>query len=211
MHFAIRSGLIAIKKAEYANNTIDTESIKGVYQFRPPPSKRNILFIGRLVQNKRIDLLIKYYIELKKRIPGLKLTIIGDGPEANKVKTAAKMIPGVEWKGAIVVESEIAPIMESASLVINLGHSGLSIVHAFAYGRPYITSLEYDTHPPEISYLKDEKNGLKLNGPMLEDVERIAELLGNKKRLEHYCQQALLTANQLSIDNWCCQITAALN
>lgn len=210
MRQAVKDGLLPEAKAAYANNTLDTDSIKAVYEFTPPPGKPRILFIGRLIPSKRLDLLFKYYEEFKKRVTGLKLMIIGDGPEAARVRTAADKDPDIDWKGAIVDEGVIAGIMAESSLVFIPGHSGLSIVHAFCYGRPYATSGAYPGHPPEIAYLKDGWNGLLLAGDLSRDVDRITDFLNNRNLLETYSRNAYETAQGLSIDHWREQMTSAL-
>ena len=48
--------------------------------------------------------------------------------------------------------------MKKASLVFVPGLSGLSINHAFAYGRPYAT-FSAERHGPEINYLINGVNG----------------------------------------------------
>ena len=110
-----------------------------------------------------MDLLFKYYNEFKKRLNQtenpLTLEIIGDGSQREIVKKAIEKDKNILWHGTLVNEAEIAPIMERCSLVFIPGHSGLSINHAFAYGRPYIT-IESETHAPEINYLEHGINGL---------------------------------------------------
>ncbi len=46
---------------------------------------KTIIFIGRLVPQKRVDHAIKVFIMVAKKIPGCKLLIVGDGPEKSKV------------------------------------------------------------------------------------------------------------------------------
>lgn len=209
MRYALDQGLVPESKAAFANNTLDTDSIKAVYDYVPPPEKPSILFIGRLIPSKRVDVLLEYYRELKKRLPALTLTIIGDGPEASLVKSAADKDPGIHWKGAVVDEAAIAPIMRCAQVVFLPGLSGLSIVHAFCYGRPFAT-IENENHGPEIAYMKDEENGLVLEGDSQQDVERLSALLTDRQRLERYARNAFQTSEALSIDTWCEQMTRAL-
>ena len=79
------------------------------------------------------------------------------------VKTALKSDTSINWHGTLIDEADIAPIMKNASLVFIPGHSGLSVNHAFSYGRPYIT-LQGPSHAPELEYLDENKNGFVLDG-----------------------------------------------
>jgi glycosyltransferase involved in cell wall biosynthesis len=209
MREAVAKGLLPASKAAFANNTLDTESISAVYDYVPPPDEPRILFIGRLIPSKRLDLLLEYYRELKKKLPGLELVVVGDGPEAPLVREAAEKDPAVHWKGAVVDEAAIAEVMRGVQLVFLPGLSGLSIVHAFCYGRPFAT-IENENHGPEIAYLEDGRNGLVLSGEMDKDVQRIAALLGDGGSLRDHARGALETSLRLSIENWRGQMLRAL-
>ena len=134
--WALRHRLTTRNKSAFANNTLDTDSIWQGYSFEVNcDTPKTILFIGRLVADKRLDLLFFYFDQLRRRIPTLQLRIIGDGPEAATVRRACRANPNVEWLGAIVDEDAIATHMKNAHAVFIPGHSGLSIVHAFSYGK----------------------------------------------------------------------------
>jgi glycosyltransferase involved in cell wall biosynthesis len=153
--------------------------------------------------------LIKYYNSLKQSQQKLKLEIIGDGPESYIVKEALKNDSDIFWHGTIVDEEEIAPIMSRASLVFIPGLSGLSINHAFAYGKPYLT-LKADKHGPEISYLVDGENGYILEDNLEEDVKKITQLLEDRNQLIRYSEYAKLKSEYLSVQNWVKQLKSSL-
>jgi len=208
--WALKQGLLTQNKAFFANNTLDTEEIWRHYNFEVNRSDtKTILFIGRLIANKRLDLLLKYYTELKNGLPGMRLIIIGDGPEAHKVKSAVEKDQLISWKGAIVDEEVISRYMRRAHLVLVPGWSGLSIIHAFAYRKPYATIQ--GSHPPEIVYLKDGENGLILTGNITKDCKRITGFLSDTVLYEAACRSAFVKAKELSIENWCRQIRYALS
>lgn len=50
------------------------------------PSEKNILYIGRLANEKGAEFLIKAMPKINNKIPDAKLIIIGDGPEKDKLK-----------------------------------------------------------------------------------------------------------------------------
>ncbi|WP_412560017.1 glycosyltransferase family 4 protein [Winogradskyella sp. MIT101101] len=201
--------IISPEKAFWANNTLDNIEIAKNYTFNLPPANQfNILFIGRLIATKRLDDLLKYYAQLKVVISGLKLEIIGDGPQKNIIESAIMQDDSIIWHGAVVDESEIAPIMQRSSLIFVPGHSGLSINHAFAYGRPYIT-LRGSSHAPEIDYIDNGKNGYILSDDN-EVVKKISELLKNREKLENFCHSANEKGKRLSVQNWVQQIKISL-
>ncbi len=202
MELAVRQNLIETKKSFWVNNTIDTIEVKKYYDYNDPPlNEKRMLFIGRLIKSKQIDKLFKYFIELQKSVQGLKLEIIGDGPMAFEVENALKSNDNIIWHKSIVDEEKIAPIMTRSSLVFVPGHSGLSINHAFAYGRPYIT-LEADKHGPEINYLNPNENGFILGSDFKTNVDVIADLLLDDEKLLKFCRNANKKGEELSVENW---------
>ena len=198
---AIEKKYIHPKKAFWANNTVDDVEISKYYEFTlPPKDKISILYIGRLIPSKRVGDLIDYFKILDEKRPHFfELNIIGDGPDATKIKDLE--LPNIHCHGTIVDEKEIAPIMKNASCVFVPGLSGLSINHAFAYGRPYIT-FQSDFHGPEISYLEQNKNGLILSNNQDESINAILNLLTNPVEIDTFCKNAFEKGKQLSVLNW---------
>lgn len=211
MDISIQEGMVHKSKAFYANNTIDIEQIFSLAGQQKNQLGNNILFIGRIVPSKRLDLLIEYFKEIQKVIEDCKLLIIGDGPESAKYQEMSKHIANVHWLGAIVDEAEICRYAQMSKIVFVPGHSGLSINHSFAYGKPYVT-LERETHPPEIDYIINGKNGLIL--PMddkEENVKKILRLLTDNTCYDEMSAAALETAQQLTLENWIKSMKSALN
>ena len=65
---AVEKKWIDSKRAYWSNNTIDTNEVKKYYQFTYPPTKvLRILFIGRLIPSKKVDVAIKYFELLQKK------------------------------------------------------------------------------------------------------------------------------------------------
>lgn len=211
-NWAIEHNYIGKEKAYWANNTIDTNEVSKYYNYiHPDREPLTILFIGRLIASKRIPLLLEYYKKLKIEIVdvNLRLEIIGDGPFLNLVKEAAKLDKTIISHGSVIDESKIAPIMSRSSMVFIPGHSGLSINHAFAYGRPYIT-LDGPSQPPEVDYIVDSVNGYFLKESFEKNLETLVELLTNKEKLQSFCDNAKIQGELLSVDNWVKQIKVAL-
>ncbi len=211
--WAVKNKLAPYSKAYFANNTLDTKQIFKDYPFEinsgVPP---RILFIARLIPSKRVDLALTYFQALKKAFPDIELTVIGDGPDAPNVREAVSQDANIKWCGALIDETKIAKEMRAAHMVFVPGESGLSIIHAFAYGKPYLTlEMEGQAHGPELDYLRHAENGLLLAGNMDENIEQIVNILKQPKIYENMCQSAYSSAQDLSIDKWCIRMTEALN
>ena len=209
--WAIKNNFIKATNAYWANNTIDNLEVNKHYAYQLPPKEFvSLVFIGRLIKSKRIEHLITYYKRLKEEIPKLQLEIIGDGPESHIVKAAINNgCNDIIWHGTLIDESKIAPIMSRATIVFIPGHSGLSINHAFSYGRPYVT-LQGPSHAPELDYIDVGKNGYVLNGDFESNVQCIRNLLVDRTQLNQFCDSSKLKSDYLSVQNWVQQIKTSL-
>lgn len=213
--WAVSKKLLTKSNGSWANNTIDEIEISRYYSFHYPPCHEPaILFIGRLIPTKKVEELLRYFYSVKNHLnrQGLPvhLEVIGDGPQAKIINAASARDNDIHWYGAVTDEEEISKIISRCSIVFIPGASGLSINHAFAYGRPYVT-LAANNHGPELNYLQNEKNGLILNGRFDENVAKIEDLLTCRSKLIEFCDNALETSKSLSIKNWVDQIKNALN
>jgi glycogen synthase len=86
----------------------------GLFRLRPEvPRNRDLLFVGRLVSDKGADLLLQALAKL----PGRRLTIVGDGPEA-----AALVWRAEEWKVAERVTFTGAKRGEELARLMNAHH-----------------------------------------------------------------------------------------
>jgi glycosyltransferase involved in cell wall biosynthesis len=207
---ALARRLLPTDKADYANNTLDTTTIWKNYQSEPVSLSRPcMLFIGRLLKSKRLADLLGYFDRLKGSIPRLRLVIIGDGPLAEVIQEAAERDAEIRWMGAVTDEKVIASIMKEVNIVFVPGWSGLSIIHAFAYGKPYVT-IRSPRHPPEIDYLVPGHNGLLLSGDCEADCRELTSLFCDEQRYESMCRAAYETAQHLSVEQWLIQMEGAL-
>lgn len=151
------------KRVAVARNTV---LVPG-YRNTVDDSKRYFLFVGRLQERKRIDLLIKAYAEYHRERPSPKyeLVILGDGPERDQLKALVEdenIQHAVAFVEGTTDEKRLASIFSGALAYISPGDVGLGVLHAFAFGVPVVTS-DLTTHGPEFENLKHDQNGLVLD------------------------------------------------
>jgi glycosyltransferase involved in cell wall biosynthesis len=126
---------------------VDTAAFAPVVdtQFR----RKRVLFIGRLVKNKGVDVLIRAFAMVHAKVPDAELIVVGDGPLRDDLErqAATDSIP-VRFLGAMShdrVKNELASarLLCQPSVTIASGASegfGLVILEAQACGVPVITS-----------------------------------------------------------------------
>jgi glycosyltransferase involved in cell wall biosynthesis len=99
-----------------------------------------ILFVGRVAPEKGLDTLIDAWLLLKKPAP---LKIIGEGPEASRLRARTLGRDGVEWLGLKSMAETLAVMGEAAVLVLPsewYETFGRVAIEAYAKGTPVIAS-----------------------------------------------------------------------
>jgi len=127
---------LGLKNIEVIPSGIDLELIKGV---RAKRDFNSVVYVGRLVKYKNVDLLIKAVAKIKKE--RIKLKVVGSGPEENKLRMLAKKLHvDVEFYG-FASEVEKIKIIKSSSILVNpsdVEGLGLVLLESMACKTPVI-------------------------------------------------------------------------
>ncbi|MCI0558174.1 MAG: glycosyltransferase family 4 protein, partial [Nitrososphaera sp.] len=127
---------------------------------------KTVIFVSRLESGNQVSMLLYALQLVRKRDPEIKLVIVGDGREKAHLETLARELGegnSVIFTGAIYEEHQLAPWMLSACLFCYPTNMGLSLMHAFGYGLPVVTSNNDAQHGPEIEAFVNGVNGLFFN------------------------------------------------
>lgn len=116
------------------------------------------IYCGRLIEEKRLDLVWSTALEIHRRHPDFSLIVIGDGPHEAEARRMAESHDWVHYVGALSGDA-VAPYFAVSDFVLMPGLVGLVVVDAFAAGLPLVTS-HVEIHSPEIDYLEPGVNGL---------------------------------------------------
>ncbi len=122
------------------------------------PQARIGLFCGSMYAEKKIDCLLESAKAIKARLPSFVLVVVGDGPEARKVQSAAAGLGWIKVVGHRVGKDK-ATLYRLAHVILNPGAVGLHVLDAFVSGVPMVTTRTA-MHGPEISYLQNGRNGV---------------------------------------------------
>lgn len=112
---------------------------------------KNLLFVGRLVEKKGVEYLLRSIPLIRNQIPDIKLTIVGDGPLRENLKILAKELAitdSVNFVGFKTGQEKINYFVSSSILVVpsiqtkNGDVEGLPVVimEAMAAGKPIVAS-----------------------------------------------------------------------
>jgi glycosyltransferase involved in cell wall biosynthesis len=162
---------------------------------------KTIVFLSRLEVANRIDLLLHASAALSREHPALKTVVIGDGSSRAELQLLARSLrieDRVIFTGAIYEESKLAPWMLSGTLFCYPANIGLSLLHAFGYGLPAVTSDDRWAQNPEIEALVPDGNGLEYRSGDLNDmVRQCARILSDSALHQRLSASALQTVQDL--------------
>ena len=102
-----------------------------------PGDQPVVLFAGRLLREKGIDLLVRTLEILHREVPGLVSVVAGDGPEGQRLRQAC---PSTHLLG-VIEEEDLAKVMASADLLLFPSPEeswGNVVIEALASGLPVV-------------------------------------------------------------------------
>ena len=107
----------------------------------------DVIFVGRLIKEKNVDVLLKAVSFLRVDIPDIKCCIVGNGPEKAALLKLAKQLAiceNVEFAGFQEYEELIRKFKASKVLVLPSSREGFGmvVIEAFACGVPVVTVRE---------------------------------------------------------------------
>ncbi len=180
----------------------------------PTPSftaHNSIVTLGRLVSQKRFDLLLRAFSEIKNKIDG-KLIIVGDGPlreDLERLSRSLGIADRVLFTG--MMRAPWACLKDAMFFVMSSEFEGfpMTLVEAMSCGLP-VVSFDCRTGPRDI--IRDGVDGI-LVPPM--DVEKLADamlrLATNKELRSEMGNRALEVHSRFSMDHVMAQWEALVN
>jgi glycosyltransferase involved in cell wall biosynthesis len=137
-----------------------------------------LIHVGRLVEWKRVDLLLRAAVELRKRFPKLEVAVIGEGPQREEWENLAGDLglgAAVKFLGGVYDPKTLAREFMESGVYVLAGMGGLSINDAMAFALPVVCSVCDGT---EKILVRDGVNGFYFqNGDASSLSEKIGKIL----------------------------------
>jgi L-malate glycosyltransferase len=119
-------------------------NLKKIESIGKQHKKYDIIYVGRIVDQKNIPLLIKALSILKRDIPEAKILMVGDGPDRRSIEQIIKkegLNKNIELVGFQSLNTVYQLMKESKVLVLpsKLEGFGIVIIEAYACGIPVVT------------------------------------------------------------------------
>ena len=138
---------------------VDYRQIK---EIRPLKKKFDVMFVGRLIKEKNVDLLLRAVASMSVRYPRIKCCIIGDGPEKPRILELVSSLGikrNVEFRNFNTDEGMFSYLKSSRVLALPSSREGFGtiVIEANACGIPVVTVEAEDNAAKEL--IKNGING----------------------------------------------------
>lgn len=193
---AIDQAPIQQARCTWLGRHADLQALRAGHRLVPG---QTILFVSRLHASNRLDLLLEATARLVSHLPDLRVVIIGEGePEGTRLRALAARLAltkHILFPGAIYDEDRLAPWFLCSDVFCYPLNIGLSLLHAFGYGLPVVTSNAVAKQNPEIEALRHGENGLFYqDGDVSSLAAVLLSVLGDAAYRERMSQRACRTA-----------------
>jgi glycosyltransferase involved in cell wall biosynthesis len=128
----------------------------------------SIIYVGRLVKTKKVDLLLKGFIYAKKEswLPkSVRLIFVGDGELRSSLEAFAReadTMDAVHFAGHISDVCKLREYYRTAICSVSPGYVGLSAIQSFSFGVPILIA-KGENHSPEIEACEEGFNSRFFN------------------------------------------------
>ncbi|MEW6403325.1 MAG: glycosyltransferase family 4 protein [Chloroflexota bacterium] len=165
-----------------------------------------VLYVGRLVPQKKVDLLMQACLPLFDRC---QLLIVGDGPLRAELESQALLNGNpIRFIGHQSGET-LAKCFIASDVFVLPGSGGLAVHQAMSYGNPVIVSFGDGT---EADFVREGMNGVFVRPGDVDDLgRRIADLLAQPELRQVMSQASLsIVRNEMSMNSMVATFSRAL-
>lgn len=170
-------------KVVVAKNSIDTNTIANHRKKMNPELRSRILYVGRLISEKKCGLLIEAFSYARSFLDDRDiLTYIGEGPMLHSLVEKVEelgILDRVEFIGPLWEEEQLSKYFNESWISVSPGYIGLSAVHSLAYGIPVLVA-DSEPHSPEIETIVVGKNGYQFSSGSSKDLSEVLVKIRNK-------------------------------
>ncbi len=134
---------LGVREVQVVPNGIDFE---GIQRLRASDEGSDVIFVGRLLEHKNADLLIRAVAMASREIPDIRAVIIGDGPERENLRSLARSLDlekNIKFTGFLEDYDQAVALMKSSRIFASPSTRegfGIAALEANACGLPIVTS-----------------------------------------------------------------------
>jgi len=134
-----------------------------IQEIKPYRNQSDVIFSGRLLHNKNVDILIKSIELIKEKKPKIKCLIIGDGPEKKNLEVLTQKLnleKNIKFLGFLENHDDVYALIKSSKVFVlpsTREGFGIVVIEANACGIPVITVNHKDNAAKYL--IEEERNG----------------------------------------------------
>ncbi|MDD5086688.1 MAG: glycosyltransferase, partial [Candidatus Nanoarchaeia archaeon] len=176
-----KKGLIKLgiskNNIKVVENWVDNEEIESIRKLR---QNFDVIYAGRFMKHKNVDLIVNSIYILKKKFPDIRVILIGDGPEKEKIIQLIKELglqKNIETRNFMLREKIYEYMKSSKSFILPsvIEGFGIIVIEANACGLPVVTVRHKRNASADL--IKDYHNGFVCNLSPDEIAEKTSILL----------------------------------
>jgi len=133
---------LGVKGVQVVPNGIDLQEIEKI---KASQKESDLVYVGRLVGHKNVDLLIRAVGIVRRQVPDVRVIVIGDGPEMERLKALVGELgleKNVEFTGFLENYNDALAILKSSKVFVSPSTRegfGMAALEANACGLPIVT------------------------------------------------------------------------
>ena len=169
-------------------------NINKIQSIKPSKETSDIIFAGRLLSHKNVDMLIKAISILKETNPNITCVIVGDGPEKDNLQGVTKELKlekNIIFKGFIEKQEDVLALIKSSMVFVLPSVRegfGITIIEANACGIPVITINHKDNASKDL--IQNNKNGYVCELDEKNISQNIVKAIKQNKNMKDDCMLA---------------------
>lgn len=152
-------------------NSLDTEAHTRIYESLHPSdvyqqhfdnNLPTVIYIGRIQQRKKLDLLVKAIASLNAVSPQANLVIVGDPADNHDICALIEQCgigKNVWMYGACYDETKNAQLIYDAAVCVCPAAVGLTAIHSLSFGTPVVTNDDFEHQMPEFETIEAGQTG----------------------------------------------------
>jgi len=108
------------------------------------PNPFRLIHVGRLVEWKRVDMLLRAVARIRGHFPGIELLVVGTGPQETSLKRLTNelgLADVVTFTGGVYDPRILGRYFMDSALYVLAGMGGISINEAMCFGLPVLCSV----------------------------------------------------------------------
>jgi len=153
------------------------------------------IYIGRLIESKKVDQLIHAFKNVNKSNQICNLLIVGTGPNEENLKILAKdeiISKTIHFYGECYDENIISNFIFNSICTVSPGNIGLTVINSFSYGTPAITHNNFENQMPEAEVIKEGITGFFFKENDILSLERaLIDMINSKINFKAECRRVI--------------------